>query len=157
MWNWVLVGFLLAALGGTATGYKFGVDVERGRHAEVQHAWANERLQLANAASAAQAAARAAEQSFTESLQNAQRDYQKREAALRVDVGSLRNANVGLLNHLSAARHRLPKTSAPACREFAGACTTVLGECTERYSQVAEDADRCTAAGRALIDAWPRP
>jgi hypothetical protein len=157
MWKWVLVGLLLAALGGIATGYKHGTDVERGRHAEAQQAWAAERFHLANAASAAQAAARAAEQSFTESLQNAQRDYQKREAALRANVGSLRNTNVGLLNHLSAARQRLPQAAAPACREFAGACSAVLGECTAAYSQVAADADQCTSARRALMDAWPRP
>jgi len=50
---------------------------------------------------------------------------------------------------------RLSAASAAACRNAAETAATLLGECSGRYREVAESADRIIADREALEDAWP--
>ena len=62
----------------------------------------------------------------------------------------------GLRHELAALRERLPGDAGAACRAALDACYTVLGDCGERYRDVAQAADEHAADARLCIDGWPR-
>ena len=90
-------------------------------------------------------------------LRKANHEAEQRQAALAADIDALNRQLERLRNERAAMRTRVDNLSAEAARRFAGVCVDVHGECTERYSELAETADRLAADCRTLNDSWPQP
>jgi hypothetical protein len=74
-----------------------------------------------------------------------------RAAAARAD-----RAARGLRDDLAAIRRNLAGDAGPASAAALDACHAVLGDCGERYRDVAQAADEHAADARLCIDGWPR-
>ena len=74
-----------------------------------------------------------------------------RAAALAAD-----RAARGLRDDLAAVRAGLPRDAHPACHAALIACHAVLGECGDRYRDMALAADDHAADARLCLDGWPK-
>lgn len=79
----------------------------------------------------------------------------KRAQYNAVAADSARRAAVSLRDQLAAARASLPTISCEASREYASRLSEVFGQCTERLTEVARQADDATNAAMTLDHAWP--
>lgn len=61
-----------------------------------------------------------------------------------------------LRNDLTAIRAKLPGLTRDAVNKYADAASAVFGECSRRYQELAETADRIASERQTLIDAWPK-
>jgi hypothetical protein len=107
---------------------------------------------------------------YTESLQAAadktyqlqqQKDeaehaFQVRQNGLLADAAAARAESVRLRGSLADIRKRLPSLTEQAVRQYADAASVVFGECQERYTELAEQADRIDNDRQKLADAWPK-
>lgn len=78
-----------------------------------------------------------------------------REARIRASAASAARAVGGLRDDLRTARDYAAQSRAAAER-VANVATDLLGRCAERYSGVAEAAQRADSEARELRDAWPK-
>lgn len=144
----ILTALLGAAIAATSAwsiqGWRLG-----GQISAIQAQHAAERAQ-------AQADARAAEISFNTRLQEAQDAATKREIKLRSDAAAARRTADGLRDSIYSIRADLPSYSQPAAVAAADTATELLGQCADRYRDVAEQADRHAADALMLRDSWPR-
>lgn len=144
---------ILAVLAGAAIAFCAGWSVNGWRIG--QHIAKIERDQVA-AAEAASETARLKERAWNNQLENARNAATKRETVLRADAAAAHQSADGLRSDLAEIRRQLPKLAADACRQRADAIADVLGQCTARYSDLAETADRLFSDRQTLIDAWPK-
>lgn len=107
------------------------------------------------AAEAASEVARLKERAWSKQLEEARNAATKRETTLRADATAARGAAAGLRDDLAELRRQLPSLAAEACRQRADALADVFGQCTARYSELAEKADRHANDARGLSEAWP--
>lgn len=120
-----------------------------------------EQIESAKATSAAQLAqanadAAVKQASLMQQLQIAQDEYAKREKKLRADASAARNALYGLRDTTATIRRDLPSYSLSAAVVAADTGAELLQQCAERYTEVAEAADRHAADAVMLRDAWPQ-
>ena len=80
----------------------------------------------------------------------------EREKQLQSDLANLSATNGGLRNTIADLRSQLPTNTAEANRAIADALAIVFGECTERYTAVATEADRRTIESMMLSESWPK-
>ena len=111
--------------------------------------------QHARESAEAEAATRAAEQSFALQLQKAQDESAKRETKLRADADAARRTVDGLRGALYDFRASLPNAAHAAVIARADTAAELLGACVSEYRGVAESADRHAADAVMLLDAWP--
>ena len=112
--------------------------------------------QHARESAEAEAATRAAEQSFALQLQKAQDESAKRETKLRADADAARRTVDGLRGALYDFRASLPNAAHAAVIARADTAAELLGSCADEYRSVAEAADRIASDRQTLIDAWPK-
>lgn len=100
---------------------------------------------------AAQEKARNVEQEWNKKLNEARDEQVKREKKLRDDAANA---------HAAANRLRDAINKMPICSTSTGnnsdAYGIVLNACVQRYTDVAEYADKCFSEKQTLIDAWPK-
>lgn len=113
------------------------------------------RAEQATAQAQAAADAQEAQLAFQTQLQEARDAAIEREAALRRDVGAARDALYGLRGAAERARRELPGYSGAAAAGVAAAAVELLAQCADRYSAVAESADRHAGDALMLRQAWP--
>lgn len=77
-----------------------------------------------------------------------------REAGIRAAADRARRDADGLRGDLSAALDFAAESHASAQR-VAGVAAELLGTCSRRYSDLAQEADRADSEARQLRDAWP--
>lgn len=141
----LLAGGAIAFGGGWITnGWRLGQQIER-IHAERAQA------DLSNAL-----AAGVQEAEWTKTVEDARNDATIREQAIRRDVVGARNAVDSLQRELADIQRSLPTLAAEACRERADTLAELFGQCTARYGEVAEKADRHASDVKTLSDAWPK-
>lgn len=87
---------------------------------------------------------------------DAEQKAAEREAKLHKDLAAAQSAARGLRDDLAAARDRLSESPVEACRAHVGTLSDVLGECSERYSEVAGHADQCVSDLQQVSEAWPQ-
>jgi len=126
------------------------------RHDQAMAAWAAEKTRLAEAVAAAERQAREIEQADQLRLIEAQNEAFVREARLRSEADSLRALHERMRDALATTRLYLSQATAAACPDIARASLDVFKQCTEKYSELAGDADRCLSDRQTLIEAWPR-
>ena len=88
--------------------------------------------------------------------EDAKQKANEREAKLLKELAVTQSAARGLRNDLAAANTRLSESSVEACRAYVGTLSDVLGECSERYSEVAGNADQCVSDLQQVSEAWPK-
>lgn len=110
-------------------------------------------------AEASAAAERTARERAVANFRNMEVAY----AANRLETDKLRAAAAradraarGLRDDLAAIRRQLAGDSGDACALALDTCHAVLGDCGERYRNVAQAADEHAADARLCVDAWPR-
>ena len=143
------VAVLLTCLAIFAVGWSHGAD-------SVQSRWDKAKAVQMQAAIAAEQEARAKEQSMNQKLQEAENAATEREKKLRADYAAAHAAARGMRDTVAAVRGELPAATADACRSTADAALAVLGECSDRYREVAEAADSHASDVRTLTEAWPQ-
>lgn len=102
--------------------------------------------------------ARAAEEAVALKNQviEAQNEAKKRETELRAAAAAAGSQSDGLRDDIAALRGQYDRLSADAVRERAVAVGAVLQQCSQRYGELAEKADRHANDVRTLMDAWPK-
>lgn len=78
-----------------------------------------------------------------------------REALIRSLAAGSGSANRGLLNTLDNLSRGVPSSSVEALGKSVAALSAVLGECSTRYRDLAEKADRHANDAKTFNDAWP--
>lgn len=104
---------------------------------------------------AAEAAARKKEFAWQTTLKEANDAATKREEKIRADATAARAAAGRLYNDLADLRRKLPQLTEQAIRQYADVASDVFGECTARYTELAEAADQLNNDRQKLEDAWP--
>lgn len=107
-------------------------------------------------AAAAERAARAASVANFRNMEVAYAANRLETDKLRAAAARADRAARGLRDDLAAIRRQLAGDSGAACALALDACHAVLGECGERYRDVAQAADDHAADARLCIDGWPR-
>lgn len=139
-----LLGAAIAATGAwQVQGWRLG-----GQIAAIEAQHATERAK-------AQADARVTEIQFNTRLQEAQDAATKRETKLRDAAAAARRTADGLRDSIYSIRADLPSYSQPAAVAAADTATELLGQCADRYRDVAEAADRHATDALVLREAWP--
>lgn len=80
----------------------------------------------------------------------------QREQALKTQLSGARAVSVGLRDDLAEYRRRLSEYSDATARAYADAGLRLLGECQERYLEVAAGAKGHLNDWRTLSEAWPK-
>ena len=119
-----------------------------GQIAALQAQHATERAQ-------AEADARGTEIAHNTRLQEAQNAATAKETALRRDAAGVRTELAGLRDELAATRTQLASATRASLVDRAAALTDVFEQCTSRYSELAEKADRHAIDAGRLWQAWP--
>ena len=83
------------------------------------------------------------------------RDAQIRETALRADVRAVAAQRNGLRNELATARRDLPGASCDSVRGYAKTVNTVFEQCTARLEGLAGETQGIASDALMLIKAWP--
>ncbi len=127
--------------------------------AEVQAKWDKDKLAHLEALQILTERQRQTEQGFNQQLQKAQNDFTEKQTQITADADRARNAADSLRNDLTTVRAKLSAASADtstAVIEYASTSTDVLEQCTTRYRDMAEKADRHAADAAMMQAAWPR-
>ena len=85
----------------------------------------------------------------------AQNAAKTRDYNLRIAVSLARDERERLRVELEEAQRQLAGLSAEACINRAATLSDVLNQCTERYTGLAEKADRHVNDIKTLNDSWP--
>ena len=120
---------------------------KKGRH-DVQIAWDEARAR-------ADSESRKLEQERQRGVDDAARTAAADQARILADAASARRDADGLRNDLDAA-NRYASESRSAAERVAKLSTELLGECANRYLDVAEQAQRADAEARELRRGWPK-
>lgn len=103
----------------------------------------------------AEADARATEIAHNTRLLEAQDAATAREITLRRDAAGARGELAGLRDELAATRTQLARATRASLVDRAAALTDVFEQCTSRYSELAEKADRHAIDAGKLWQGWP--
>lgn len=146
--------FEIALIGALALGAVIGVHLflehERGiGRQEVQAKW-DAQVALDKDA------AREKEAAFTARLNEAIQSGVVRDQTIRTLAAASGSANLGLRDTLAAIRSGVPSASAEALGQSTATLTTLLADCSGKYRDVAEKADRHANDAKTLGDAWPK-
>lgn len=153
-----LWGLGMAKSTGDAEGYARGMAAA----AKIQSAWDSDRAEAAEAASIAQANARAEEQRRAAAHQEVVDEYEKRLQTLRADA-AIADAAAGRLRERVAAliaaarftaRNPAPAIGGAPADDAVGMLADVFGRCVERVQRLAAIADERGAAGAACVRAY---
>ena len=80
---------------------------------------------------------------------------EQRAKTQAANAAVLRTERDGLRAQLAATTVQLPSASCPSVRAYGIAASTVIGECSARLVEMAEQADRAIGEVILLRDAWP--
>ena len=142
-WLWLGVAALGAAGGWTANGWRLGQDI-----AQIQLTHTQE---LAARDAGTFAVAQAIDTNYQGAL-NASIQEQARLAG----AAAVATRNAGRLrDQLGEADKRIATASAAAVREYAATANKLLGQCSDRYTELAARADGHALGARVCRAAWP--
>lgn len=91
----------------------------------------------------------------TDTVIEAQNAAQTRDRNLRIAISLARDERERLRVELEEAQRQLAGLSPEACIKRAATLSDVLNQCTERYTGVAEKADRHANDIQTLNESWP--
>ena len=100
--------------------------------------------------------ARATEQRLNKQIEDARHESEKRKEKLNKLSRDNTDLVKRLRNTIADSKRSLSGNSPETNRETASTALDLFGECTERYSKMAEAADRHAEEVRLLEDSWPK-
>lgn len=113
------------------------------------------RAEHASQAAAAATAAAAAQAAITQKMQKARNEGLEREARLRRDMASSRDALYGLHSAAAEQRRSLPSATHSAAIGAADTNAELLADCARAATELAAAADGHAADALSLHQAWP--
>lgn len=140
----IIILVLGITIGATVNGWRLNGEI---KEIKAEHAQAELEFQ---------ARARVQEHTWNTKIQEAANAANKREEILRADADRARSAAIGLRGQLADINRRLPELAEQAVRQYAAALGDVFGECTERYTALAEKAGGHASDVQTLMGSWPR-
>jgi hypothetical protein len=141
----------LAALALTLIGYGWLKGAEHGEDKLNQHLALDAKEELA---SITKAAAKTAAMQLQKD--KAIHDAAQREKTLRAAARAAGNERDGLRRELAQSRAKLSIASSESLRKRVAALEDVFEQCSERYTELAEKADRHASDALTLEQAWPK-
>ncbi len=145
---------IIAAIG-IAIGTGLGWQLQAGRIASIQLELQNEQLDRANERIAIQRASRNTIERNMSAVTAAQDAAATRNDRLAADLQRSRN-ELGRLQDASATAMRNASAGLAACTSTLATHSKLLGQCAERYSAVAGDADQWVSGLILWQEAWPK-
>lgn len=113
------------------------------------------RAEYAQKLADAKDAARAREKELTDQRDSAINERNQREQTIRsLSAAAGASAN-SLRDTLAGISNGVPSASVDALRKSTTTLASVLGECQDRYRELAEKADRHASDAKTLSEAWP--
>lgn len=97
----------------------------------------------------------AVERTLNDKYQGALNDALKKQTSLQAAADRARRERDGLRQQLSDAEQRIADAPAAAVREYAATANKLLGQCSERYTELAIRADGHAADAATCRAAWP--
>ena len=113
------------------------------------------REQIADERAAAGRRVLAVERTVNDKYQGALNDAIQKQAGLQAAADRARRERDGLRQQLSDAEQRIADAPAAAVREYAATANKLLGQCSERYAELAIRADGHAADAASCRAAWP--
>lgn len=147
-WLWAIVA---AALLAVVVG--LNINLAMAHHQVAELTIKSQDLELTIARSEARAATQSA--AYQTQTSKAKDEASIRESTLRNLAVVAGSESAGLRNDLAALRRNLANATREAAIERATALSTVLGQCSERYTGLAQTCDRHVSDLKTLIDSWP--
>lgn len=144
-----------ALLGLFGLGWFIGSAAANLEKSRLETAWARERATLAAARTRAVIALRNAENAHRQKLEKAVHEAATHHKALVATRRAMRVDRDRMRGERATMRLNLATASRTAAIAAVTACHDVFGQCTERYADVARDADKCVIENRTLREAWP--
>jgi chromosome segregation ATPase len=95
------------------------------------------------------------EEQWSQRLQEANAHANEREQTIRTLAAAAGNSDGRLRDTLAAIRASVPQATPETLGHTVTTLSAVLEECTGRYRQLAEKADRHAADVKTLQEAWP--
>jgi septal ring factor EnvC (AmiA/AmiB activator) len=141
---------LAAFLAWNYQGARLGADLAEARAAAV-----GEKLAVSTAQRAADARLRQAEQSINTKNQEALNAAIKKQNSLQADAARAGRERDSLRRQLSNAERRLADASPSALIEYSNTLNQLLGQCSERYTELAKRADGHAVDAETCRAAWP--
>ncbi len=125
-------------------------------HQADQRGYARAQAEYDQKALKASEAARTKERELQTQLQVAQNEARKREADLNLAANAARTERDGMRDELAASNDRMSRASLASLRQYAATANNVLRECTEKYTELAREADRHASDSLMLSQGWPK-
>lgn len=100
--------------------------------------------------------ARSEEQKVANGYQDALNEARTRNKALQDAADTARRERDGLLHTLFTAERRFASASQATLIEYSTALSTVHGECSKRYTELAVKAEGHVSDLRTVLEAWPK-
>lgn len=125
-------------------------------HKAIQAKWDAAKIVQMEAARAAEATNRATESRLKTQVIEAQNANQDRINKISADAAAARTQSDGLRRDIAAVRSVLPSLAADAVRQYAATATDVLGECADRYTDMAAKAQGHASDSLMYQQAWPK-
>ena len=101
-------------------------------------------------------AARKRERELQTQMEIAQHEARSREVSINAAADAARAESNGLRRELTTISDRLSKASADSLRQYARTANVVLQQCIDRYSELANKADKHASDTLMLQQAWPK-
>lgn len=153
--KYLLAGALLvaaASVGGSIAWWVQGTKLTA-----LQASWDKAKQDQRNTDAATNATHRTTETTNADKVIKELNEANARIAVLQADATTARREYVRLHNTLTEFRSSVPTLSAEALGNYASALSTVFGECSERYSTVAESAGGHASDSLTYDRSWPAP
>jgi len=143
LWLWLGVAALGATGGWVTNGWRLGQDIAQIKLAHTQDQAARDAGTFAVA------------QAITTNYQGALNEAIQEQTRL-AGAAAVATRNAGRLrDQLSEADKRIATASAAAVREYASTANQLLGQCSQRYTELAAKADGHALDARNCRAAWP--
>ena len=113
------------------------------------------KLAYSNALTLSIERARTKEQEWETKLNQERDNATKREIQLRKDADSAHAAADGLRSQLSDTARRIAESSPAACIAATATLSELLGNCSDKYLDMAENAQRHASDVETLVNSWP--
>lgn len=147
---WPAVVLAVAAIFATTIAYRKGLASGK---AQIQARWDKD---IKEREAAQRAEKEKLEKRYDEQIKNAIAARDEKLQQVQADADNARAAASSMRQQLAAGRGRITTSTPAAVADYAHALTDILGECTDRYTEMARAADGHAADAAALMQAWPK-
>lgn len=147
---WPAVVLAVAAIFATTIAYRKGVASGK---AQIQARWDKD---IKEREAAQRVEKERLEKRYEKQITDAIAARDEKLQQVQADADNARAAASSMRQQLAAGRGRITTSTPAAVADYAHALMDILGECTDRYTEMARAADGHAADAAALMQAWPK-